>query len=106
MDKMAELAEAGPSCGIFTWLFDTSLKEPAQQKSARVCRHLPNSFVYDSESGTYCYFAQASTAFPLRWEPLPFPNAVASTRSPDERQKQTLKAQQILLDRMRELRNA
>lgn len=106
MDKMAELAEAGPSCGIFTWLFDTSLKEPAQQKSARVCRHLPNSFVYDSESGTYSYFAQASTAFPLRWEPLPFPNAVASTRSPDERQKQTLKAQQILLDRMRELRNA
>jgi len=102
--QMLEIAEAGPGCGIFTWLFDTSMKpqkgESENQALMQLYERMTHSFVYDPASGRYRYETQDSD-YPLYWEPLPFPNAVSQRMGEKEYAKTLLNTQKNLLEMMR-----
>ncbi len=104
LSRLAEIAEAGPNCGIFTWIFDTDMEMVPEEghDADALYAALRHTFILeDPKTGRYRYQLPEGHDYPIFWEPLCFPSAVILTKDENERQKLIQRTQQMLLELMR-----
>lgn len=104
LSRLAEVAKAGPTCGIFTWVFDTDMeKQPAEGQDAdALCAALRHTFILDDpKKGRYRCQLSGEQGYPIYWEPLCFPSVSVMEKDEQKRQQLIQQTQQTLLELMR-----